>query len=141
MITVLFVRCYVKMPSFCQDRLGTDIQGKLKKECMPFYCKQATPGDTIMERGSWHDELLILSKGEKTVYLSHLYIKTIILPRQARDKHRENSKKRAFSHQELRRPLRPARMGGTARMRWARSGARCSSSAWRNSGRSAVRFC
>jgi hypothetical protein len=25
--------------------------------------------------------------------LSHLYIKTIILPRQARDKHRENSKK------------------------------------------------
>ena len=24
---------------------------------------QATPGDTIMERGSWHDELLILSKG------------------------------------------------------------------------------
>jgi len=53
------------MPSFCQDRLGTDIQGKLKKECMPFYCKQATPGDTIMERGSWHDELLILSKGKK----------------------------------------------------------------------------
>jgi hypothetical protein len=28
--------------------------------------------------------------------LSHLYIKTIILPRQARDKHRENSKKRPF---------------------------------------------
>jgi hypothetical protein len=25
-------------------------------------------------------------------FLSHLYIKTIILPRQARDKHRENSK-------------------------------------------------
>jgi hypothetical protein len=25
--------------------------------------------------------------------LRHLYIKTIILPRQARDKHRENSKK------------------------------------------------
>ena len=31
--------------------------------------------------------------GEKTVFLSHLYIKTIVLPRQARDKHRENSKK------------------------------------------------
>jgi hypothetical protein len=27
--------------------------------------------------------------------LSHLYIKTMILPRQARDKHRENSKKDA----------------------------------------------
>jgi hypothetical protein len=40
--------------------------------------------------------------GEKTVVLSHLYIKTMILPRQARDKHRENSKKRAISHQRRR---------------------------------------
>jgi hypothetical protein len=32
----------------------------------------------------------------KTVFLSHLYIKTNILPRQARDEHRENSKKRPF---------------------------------------------
>jgi len=31
----------------------------------------------------------------KTAFLSHLYKKTIILPRQARDKHRENSKKDA----------------------------------------------
>jgi hypothetical protein len=31
----------------------------------------------------------------KTAFLSHLCIKTIILPRQARDKHRENSKKDA----------------------------------------------
>jgi hypothetical protein len=31
----------------------------------------------------------------KTAFLSHFYIKTIILPRQARDKHRENSKKDA----------------------------------------------
>eukprot|EP01051_Picozoa_sp_SAG22_P029890 SAG22_NODE_11306_length_491_cov_0.788265_1_plen_69_part_01 len=30
--------------------------------------------------------------GKKTVLLSHLYIKMLILPRQARDKHRENSK-------------------------------------------------
>jgi hypothetical protein len=29
----------------------------------------------------------------KTAFLRHLYIKTIILPRQAWDKHRENSKK------------------------------------------------
>jgi hypothetical protein len=29
---------------------------------------------------------------EKTAFLSHLYIKTNVLPRQARDKHRENSK-------------------------------------------------
>jgi len=31
----------------------------------------------------------------KTAFLSHLYIKTNILPRQARNKHRENSKKHA----------------------------------------------
>jgi hypothetical protein len=35
----------------------------------------------------------------KTAFLSHLNLKTNILPRQARDKHRENSKKRCrFSH-------------------------------------------
>jgi hypothetical protein len=28
----------------------------------------------------------------KTVFFSHIYVKTNILPRQARDKHRENSK-------------------------------------------------
>ena len=32
----------------------------------------------------------------KTVFLSHLYINAIVLPRQARDKHRENSKKGRF---------------------------------------------
>jgi hypothetical protein len=37
------------------------------------------------------------SSGKKTVFWSHLYIKTIFLPRQARDKHRENSKKVRFS--------------------------------------------
>ena len=30
----------------------------------------------------------------QTVLFSHLYIKPIVLPRQARDKHRENSKNR-----------------------------------------------
>ena len=34
--------------------------------------------------------------GKKTVFLRHLYIKIMILPRQARDKHRENSKKARF---------------------------------------------
>jgi hypothetical protein len=34
--------------------------------------------------------------GKKTGFLRHLYIKCIILPRQARDKHRENSKKARF---------------------------------------------
>ena len=52
------------------------------------------------------DSKIITGKNEKTdVFFSHLYmvcfsqlyIKLIILPRQARDKHRENSKKRSFS--------------------------------------------
>ena len=34
--------------------------------------------------------------GNKTVFFSHLYIKMMILPRQARDKHRENSQKERF---------------------------------------------
>jgi len=37
--------------------------------------------------------------GDKTVFFRHLYIKTNILPRQARDKHRENSKKEAVLSQ------------------------------------------
>jgi hypothetical protein len=37
-----------------------------------------------------------LPAGDKTVFFRHLYIKTMILPRQARDKHRENSKKEPF---------------------------------------------
>ena len=32
----------------------------------------------------------------KMVFFSHIYIKMLILPRQARDKHRENSKNDAF---------------------------------------------
>jgi hypothetical protein len=36
----------------------------------------------------------------KRSFLSHLYIKTIILPRQARDKHRETLKKMAVFLQE-----------------------------------------
>ena len=34
-------------------------------------------------------------------FLSHLYIKVIFLPRQARDKHRENSKKARFVEAHL----------------------------------------
>jgi hypothetical protein len=37
-----------------------------------------------------------------TAFLSHLYIKTIILPRQARDKHRENSKKDVMHDKKVR---------------------------------------
>eukprot|EP01046_Picozoa_sp_COSAG06_P006650 COSAG06_NODE_314_length_17706_cov_366.601940_9_plen_81_part_00 len=36
----------------------------------------------------------------QSVFLRHLYIKMIILPRQARDKHRKNSKKSAVSSRQ-----------------------------------------
>jgi len=38
-----------------------------------------------------------LTQVRKRHFLRHLYIECIILPRQARDKHRENSKKVPFS--------------------------------------------
>ena len=40
---------------------------------------------------------LMMRPVRKTSFLRHLYLKTIILPRQARDKHRKNSKKGRFS--------------------------------------------
>jgi hypothetical protein len=42
-----------------------------------------------------------LKQVRKRHFLSHLYIKINILPRQARDEHRENSKKVPFSLREL----------------------------------------
>ena len=50
--------------------------------------------DTFQAEPLKHIHLL-----RKTAFLSHLYIKTIVLPRQARAKHRETLKKRwRFSH-------------------------------------------
>ena len=41
----------------------------------------------------------LFGMGQKTPFLRHLYIKYMILPRQARDKHRESTQKRmAFSY-------------------------------------------
>jgi hypothetical protein len=48
----------------------------------------------------------------KTAFLSNLYIKTNILPRQARDEHRENSKKSAVFPQPNRRHTLDADGGG-----------------------------
>eukprot|EP01046_Picozoa_sp_COSAG06_P039288 COSAG06_NODE_4622_length_4092_cov_2.411971_6_plen_255_part_00 len=42
-------------------------------------------------------------EGKETVLFSHLYIKVIILPRQARDKHRENSFKKGVFRSHLHR--------------------------------------
>ena len=51
----------------------------------------------------------------KRHFLSHLYIKINILPRQARDKHRENSKKVPFSLRASRRRATAARTEPLAR--------------------------
>jgi hypothetical protein len=40
---------------------------------------------------TWLDKL---GAGDRTVFLRHLYIQMMILPRQARDKHRESTQKR-----------------------------------------------
>ena len=49
------------------------------------------------DRCGWVRRLYATLHGEKTAFLGHLYIKYIILPRQARDKHSENSKTMPFS--------------------------------------------
>jgi hypothetical protein len=49
----------------------------------------------------------LAGSGKKTVLLSHLYIKMIISPRQARDKHRGNSNRRPFSCSAARQPRHP----------------------------------
>ena len=47
-------------------------------------------------RFSTWSSLRAIASVRKTGFLSHLYLKVIFLPRQARDKHRENSKKARF---------------------------------------------
>jgi hypothetical protein len=39
----------------------------------------------------------VVASVQKRHFLRHLYIKTIILPRQARDKHRESTQKRVVA--------------------------------------------
>jgi hypothetical protein len=48
-------------------------------------------------QGLWGQDAVAVQgrgAGEKTVLFSHSYIKTMILPRQARDKHRESTQKK-----------------------------------------------
>ena len=42
------------------------------------------------------DDASAAAAGKKTVFLSHLYINMLILPRQARDKHRKTQKSAVF---------------------------------------------
>ena len=68
---------------------GQTSQTKLSQKAKTFsFCRCGWRPICSMPLGSWR------SSGQKTDFLSHLYTKTSILPRQARDKHRENSKKK-----------------------------------------------
>jgi hypothetical protein len=57
------------------------------------------PRRRFPHRGREDDAVVVPEELRKPAFLSHLYIKTIILPRQAQDKHRETIKQRCrFSH-------------------------------------------
>jgi hypothetical protein len=77
--TCLLSRSAVPRPQRDFSTGGLDVCEREQPQCLP--------------GGSWEGAA---DAGEKTVFLSHLYIKTIILPRQAPDKHRENSKSDRF---------------------------------------------
>ena len=60
-------------------------------------CRQAEPSIPLYQLRTLFDGAFLApgsDTGEKSGFLRHLYIKCIILPRQARDKHRESTQKR-----------------------------------------------
>ena len=83
--THLFCAVYAKNASFYQDRLWTDMGEALKTErCMRFL-------DTAVRWDKcWARHALCM---RKRVFLRRFILTTIILPRQARDKHRESTQK------------------------------------------------
>jgi hypothetical protein len=79
--------------------------GRLRVQCAKGWTSTVSARGVVMceklsEEASKAAELKLdfdPSSARKRHFLSHLYIKCIILPRQARDEHRENSKKVPFS--------------------------------------------
>ena len=75
---------------------GKDQRKEIKKHLRSQYSKDDNVEDeyvmeSFMSSFAEFNEMVI-QVGEKTVFLSHLYIKMMNLPRHARDKHRDNSK-------------------------------------------------
>ena len=83
--TVLFVRFYMQM-IICQDRLGTNIGKALKKSGVFWQLVD------MLDPEKWPRVT-----GKKSHLCAILYSKMIGLPRQAQDRHGENSKRDAFS--------------------------------------------
>jgi hypothetical protein len=77
---------FANLPLFVATQLGT-----MQKENTNAALLPSCPSD------GWATlEPLTPRNGKKPVVLSHFYIETIILPRQARDKHRESTQKRHY---------------------------------------------
>jgi hypothetical protein len=109
-----FCAIYRYKRTFYQDRLGTNT-GKTPKMSGVFLRRLEsslilsirTPTSLPSKGQSLPGRVRTLRRcdREKTAFLSHLYIKMNILPRQARDRHRESTQKRdaVFSGAEARR--------------------------------------
>jgi hypothetical protein len=82
---------YVKHRSIYQDRLGTSIRKRASLSKRTFSAALRRSG--LASNGT---TALGCTAGGKAGFWSHLYLKMMVLPRQARDKHRENSKKARF---------------------------------------------
>jgi hypothetical protein len=83
-------------PWIYQDRLETIVRKLVpesKQRGALFFFHRADLYTLL--RGAVNHQLHEVKNGRG--FLSHLYMKVIILPRQARDKHRENSKKAVLS--------------------------------------------
>jgi hypothetical protein len=76
---------YQKTRSISQDRLGTNIEKLQKRDaCVSRRPRGSGVGRTHFTLRCW--TLTRIVSGQTRHFLHHLYIKTIILPRQARDK-------------------------------------------------------
>ena len=96
----------IKRPArdhFTQDRLGTNIRKRSgRKSCS---CRTGTLRSdatvkgavvSVFAKGAYGGSAFNGTRCEKRPFSSHLNVKTIILPRQAQDQHRDNSKRRRF---------------------------------------------
>jgi hypothetical protein len=82
-----WVETYIAVASFV-SLIGMELQAR--RETAPGGDGAALTSEPMSDGGS------AASSGKKTVFLSHLYLKMLILSRQARDKHRKTPKKTVF---------------------------------------------
>jgi hypothetical protein len=104
----LFIPSFIWFSTMKSDRLprqARDTDGRRRRERKALFARVPCVAARLLFRTALV-ALLNSMSGKKTGILSHLYIKVIFLPRQARDKHRENSKKSPFSRRPQHNPHR-----------------------------------